>query len=66
MTAEAERRGVPVLIGFRRRFLDDYRSVRRSIADGVVGPVETILVVARDHTPPPVAYVRVSGGLFRD
>ena len=66
VTAEAERSGVPVLIGFRRRFLDDYRSVRRSIADGVVGPVETILVVARDHTPPPVSYVRVSGGLFRD
>ena len=66
VTAEAARSGVPVLIGFRRRFLADYQNVRRSIADGAVGPIETILVVARDHTPPSVDYVRVSGGLLRD
>lgn len=37
VTAEAERSGVPVLIGFRRRFLADDRNVGRSIMDGLIG-----------------------------
>ena len=34
--------------------------------DGRIGRVELLSITSRDPSPPPLAYVRVSGGLFRD
>lgn len=64
--AEAERAGVLLAIGFNRRYDPSFRRVRRGIEDGEIGAVETVLIVSRDPSPPPVSYVRSSGGMFRD
>jgi len=58
--------GVPVMIGFNRRFDPNFSAIRASIAAGEIGKPELLSITSFDPAPPPVAYVKVSGGLFRD
>lgn len=58
--------GVPVAIGFNRRFDPSFARVRQRVADGEIGPLEQLTIVSRDPAPPPEAYLRGSGGIFRD
>ncbi len=58
--------GVPVLMGFNRRFDPHFRALKDAIDGGRVGPVELVQITSRDPGPPPVSYIKVSGGLFRD
>ena len=55
-----------VMIGFNRRFDPSFRAVRERIVAGEIGTPELVLISSRDPAPPPVSYVKVSGGLFRD
>jgi myo-inositol 2-dehydrogenase/D-chiro-inositol 1-dehydrogenase len=55
-----------VMIGFNRRFDPSFKAVRDRIVAGEVGTLEQVIITSRDPGPPPIAYVRVSGGLFRD
>lgn len=64
--AAAERAGVPLAIGFNRRYDPSFRRIRDGIDAGEIGAVESVLIVSRDPSPPPVSYVKHSGGLFRD
>jgi myo-inositol 2-dehydrogenase/D-chiro-inositol 1-dehydrogenase len=64
--AAAERAGILLAIGFNRRYDPSFRRIRQGIDAGEIGDVESVLVVSRDPSPPPIAYVRRSGGLFRD
>lgn len=66
VVAEAEAAGVPVMMGFQRRYDPNFRAVRNRIADGVPGALEQLVMQSRDPSPPPVAYVRNSGGFVRD
>jgi myo-inositol 2-dehydrogenase/D-chiro-inositol 1-dehydrogenase len=63
---EVRRAGVPMLVGFNRRFDPDFAELHRRIGAGAIGAVEQVIITSRDPTPPPIAYIRVSGGLFRD
>ena len=58
--------GVPIQIGFNRRFDPAHRSVRDAVSSGAVGDVHIVRITSRDPAPPPIAYVKVSGGLFLD
>lgn len=58
--------GVPIQIGFNRRFDPAHKSVRDAVASGAVGDVHIVRITSRDPAPPPIAYVKVSGGLFLD
>jgi myo-inositol 2-dehydrogenase/D-chiro-inositol 1-dehydrogenase len=58
--------GVPVQIGFNRRFDPAHHSVREAVLTGAVGDVHLVRITSRDPAPPPIAYVKVSGGLFLD
>jgi myo-inositol 2-dehydrogenase/D-chiro-inositol 1-dehydrogenase len=58
--------GAKLMIGFNRRFDPNFASVRKRIADGAIGNVEIVQITSRDPSPPPVAYIARSGGLFRD
>jgi len=64
--AEVERAGVPLFIGFNRRFDPHFRALRDAVRRGDAGDVEIVKITSRDPAPPPPAYVRVSGGIFRD
>lgn len=58
--------GVPVMLGFQRRYDASFRAVRERIASGAAGRLEHVMMQSRDPAPPPGAYVRTSGGMFRD
>lgn len=58
--------GVPVMIGFNRRFDPNFAALKASLAAGEVGKAELLSITSFDPAPPPVSYVKVSGGLFRD
>ncbi|MBN93412.1 MAG: inositol 2-dehydrogenase [Deltaproteobacteria bacterium] len=53
-------------VGFNRRFDPSFSAVRRAVADGSVGTPELVRITSRDPSPPPIEYVKVSGGLFFD
>ena len=63
---EAAAAALPVLVGFRRRYVPEYQTVRNSLRDGELGRVEVIHMISRDHRPPSLEYIDVSGGLLRD
>jgi myo-inositol 2-dehydrogenase/D-chiro-inositol 1-dehydrogenase len=58
--------GVPVQVGFQRRFDAGYARAARSVASGELGVVHLVRASTHDRTPPPAAYVPTSGGIFRD
>jgi myo-inositol 2-dehydrogenase/D-chiro-inositol 1-dehydrogenase len=58
--------GVPFQIGFNRRFDPAHASVREAVAAGRVGEPHLVRISSRDPEPPPLEYVRTSGGLFLD
>lgn len=61
-----EKAGVPFQIGFNRRYDPPYLEAARKIAAGEIGPVEQFIAVMRDPAPPPLDYLKVSGGIFLD
>jgi len=64
--AAVERAGVKLMIGFNRRFDPNFRRVREVVAAGEVGDPHLLRITSRDPAPPPIEYVRVSGGIFLD
>ncbi len=58
--------GVPLQIGFNRRFDPAHAAVQRAVADGEVGDLHMVRISSRDPAPPPIGYIEVSGGIFLD
>lgn len=58
--------GVKFQIGFNRRFDTNYARVRAAIHNGEVGAPHLMHIISRDPAPPPIAYIKVSGGIFLD
>lgn len=58
--------GVKLQIGFNRRFDHNISRLKNSIKAGAVGDVHIVKITSRDAAPPPVSYVKVSGGIFLD
>jgi myo-inositol 2-dehydrogenase/D-chiro-inositol 1-dehydrogenase len=54
------------MIGFNRRFDPNFAALQKRVAGGAVGAVEIVTVISRDPGPPPLSYVKHSGGLYRD
>jgi myo-inositol 2-dehydrogenase/D-chiro-inositol 1-dehydrogenase len=55
-----------LLLGFNRRFDPSFRALRQKLQAAEIGALETLHLVSHDPAPPPISYVRVSGGLFKD
>jgi len=58
--------GKTVMIGFNRRFDPNFAAVKAAADRGEIGKTELLSVTSFDPAPPPVSYIKVSGGLFRD
>ena len=56
----------PVMMGFNRRFDPNFAALKAALEAGEIGRGELLSVTSFDPAPPPVSYVKVSGGLFRD
>ncbi|MEM7343161.1 MAG: inositol 2-dehydrogenase [Chloroflexota bacterium] len=61
-----ERCGVKLQIGFNRRFDPNFRAVQEMVAAGNIGTPHTLHIISRDPAPPPISYIKVSGGIFLD
>ena len=61
-----EQAGVPLMIGFNRRFDPNFASLQQRVSRGEIGDVEIVTITSRDPAPPPVSYIERSGGLYRD
>ena len=58
--------GVTCFLGFNRRFDPTFASLQGDLKEGRIGELEQLVITSRDPSPPPVDYIKVSGGLFRD
>ena len=58
--------GVPVQIGYPRRFDPAYLAARDAVVSGELGWVHTVRSTTLDPAPAPRGYIAVSGGIFRD
>ncbi len=64
--AIVEKTGVKFQVGFNRRFDANFMRVREAIAAGEIGEPHILRITSRDPAPPPIEYVKVSGGIFLD
>jgi myo-inositol 2-dehydrogenase/D-chiro-inositol 1-dehydrogenase len=64
--ATVEAAGKPLMIGFNRRFDPNFAEAKARVVAGEIGKIELVTILSRDPSPPPIEYVKRSGGLFRD
>jgi myo-inositol 2-dehydrogenase / D-chiro-inositol 1-dehydrogenase len=57
-----EAAGVPFQIGFNRRF----DPAHAAVANADVGELQLVRISSRDPAPPPLDYIKTSGGIFLD
>lgn len=58
--------GVDLALGFNRRFDPNFQELKSQMDQGHIGKCELVVLTSRDPGAPPVEYIKVSGGLFRD
>jgi myo-inositol 2-dehydrogenase/D-chiro-inositol 1-dehydrogenase len=64
--AAVKKAGVPMFVGFNRRFDPSFSALHARIRNGDIGKVEQVIITSRDPGLPPITYLKVSGGQFRD
>jgi myo-inositol 2-dehydrogenase/D-chiro-inositol 1-dehydrogenase len=64
--AAVKKAGVKLQVGFNRRFDSNFKRVRDLVAQGEIGQPHIVRITSRDPQPPPISYVKVSGGIFLD
>ena len=55
-----------LMLGFNRRFDPQFAELHRRLQVGEIGDLEMVSIVSRDPSPPPLSYLKQSGGLFLD
>ena len=61
-----DKAGVKLQIGFNRRYDHNFAYIKDLANKGKLGELQTIKITSRDPEPPPISYVKVSGGIFLD
>ena len=61
-----DEKGVKLQVGFNRRFDAGHARIKRAIENGEIGKPHTLSITSRDPAPPPLDYIKVSGGLMMD
>ncbi len=64
--AIVEECGVKLMLGFNRRFDPEFKKIRQLVVKDAIGDPQIIKITSRDPGPPPVSYIKVSGGMFLD
>lgn len=63
---QAQQTDMPILVGFSRRFDANHLGIRKAFHDGEIGKLEMMHITSRGPQPPPLSYIKVSGGQLRD
>jgi len=58
--------GVKLQVGFNRRFDPSFKKAKDLVASGKIGTPHLLRITSRDPEPPPISYIKVSGGIFLD
>lgn len=58
--------GVPVQVGYQRRFDAAFAAAKAAVDAGSLGILHTVRSTTMDPAPPPMDYIKGSGGIFRD
>ena len=61
-----EKAGVILQVGFHRRFDPHFRRLKELLTAGEIGKPWLLKITSYDPAPPPISYVKVSGGIFLD
>lgn len=64
--AEVSKAGVPMFVGFNRRFDPSFRALKTRLDAGEIGRVEQVIITNRDPGLPDLRFLRTSGGLYLD
>jgi myo-inositol 2-dehydrogenase/D-chiro-inositol 1-dehydrogenase len=64
--AAVQEAGVKLQIGFNRRFDPNFKRIHDVVAAGQIGVPHLLRITSRDPAPPPISYIKVSGGIFLD
>jgi myo-inositol 2-dehydrogenase/D-chiro-inositol 1-dehydrogenase len=62
----AESAGIVCLIGFQRRYDPTFAALKQRLTQGEIGEPEVLIITSRDPGPPPIDYIKRSGGIFKD
>ena len=57
---------VKLQVGFNRRFDSNFKRVQEVVKSGQIGDVQILRITSRDPAPPPIEYIKNSGGIFLD
>jgi myo-inositol 2-dehydrogenase/D-chiro-inositol 1-dehydrogenase len=55
-----------IQIGFNRRYDPGHYYLKKSIDQKKIGQLQKIIITCRDPSPPPLAYLKTAGGIFKD
>lgn len=61
-----EKSGVKFQVGFNRRFDPNFVRIRRAVTEDEIGTPQILRITSRDPEPPPLDYLKISGGIFLD
>ena len=59
-------RGIKLQVGFNRRFDRHFARIQQVVKSGKIGDQHILKITSRDPMPPPIEFVRGSGGKFMD
>ncbi len=61
-----QKTNVKLQMGFNRRFDKNFAQLQTILNKGELGEIQTLRITSRDPEPPPIEYIKRSGGLFMD
>ncbi len=61
-----DKAGVKLQVGFNRRFDPSFKKAKELVEAGKIGTPHLLRISSRDPQPPPLNYIKSSGGLFLD
>ncbi len=64
--AAVEKASVKLMVGFNRRFDANFMRLKEMVTAGKIGVPHILRIASRDPAPPPIDYIKVSGGIFLD
>jgi len=64
--AAVKKAGVKLQVGFNRRFDPSFKKAKNLVAKGAIGTPHLLRITSRDPEPPPISYIKISGGIFLD
>ncbi len=64
--AAVRQSGVKCQIGFNQRYDSSIKRVKDLIKTGKIGELQILRITSRDPAPPPVSFIKSSGGMFLD